>query len=703
MITVALALLLQAGAPQGAMPEVVTRSRLDPARGVDFHAVVSPETVFVGQQATYQLGVFLTPETRQRLRRNPEFIPPESRSMLSYDLSERNGGFTGSISGRQYEVHIFRRALFPLTPGRFVIPQARLTYALPQSASFFSREENFSLRSEATTLIVVDPPAAGRPLEWSGAVGVLRATSRLTNVRARAGDPLVLTVRVEGQGNVTLLPRPAVSIPWATVVPADERVRVDSNLSAMRGSKEFDWLVTPRQGGGRSIPVIRYAFFNPFSRRYEAASTAPIDVRIAAGDIVALDSPATTEVAPVLALRPFSASEVMTPLGDWLLVQLLVLLAPFLALLGWMVKRPRRRRPARTAAERLDELATEGAAADAAETRRVLQTAIRTRTGLAPADLTEPGAWTRALALEGVSAETASAVDALMQSLDAASFGAAGRDPAINVGKSADLALRGRELFRRVNTEARKPSAMIGVARPAALVLLLLASSPLLARDVWRTDVAKMYFHQGVTAYNGADFLRAERFFADAAQASPRLANSWANYGTAAWAVHDTAGAVVGWQRGLRLDPTSSELRDHLALVLAPQDSGYARVIELPRLVPSIVALLFWFVGWGLAARRSWRRKPVLLVSIATLVVAGSLGVAARLFEDSVEGRQLGVVVEPAALKTLPALGAESGAVPITGEIARVDKREGAWAHIVLDGSREGWIPVERIAALGRE
>jgi len=704
VIALAAALLLQAGAPQGPMPEVVTRSRLDPARGVDFHAVVTPETVYVGQQATYQLGVFLTPETRQRLRRNPEFVPPESRSMLSYDLAERNGGFTGSISGRPYEVHVFRRALFPLTPGRYVIPQARLTYALPQSQSFFSREENFSLRSESVTLVVVEPPAENRPAEWTGAVGVLRASARLTNAGGRAGDPIVLTVVVEGQGNVTLLPRPSVSIPWATVVPADERVRVDSNLSAMRGSKEFDWLVTPRKGGDQVIPSIRYDYFNPLSRRYEASSTPLVAVRIAAGGVVALDSANVATAAPVLALRPFDASSAFTPLGDLWVVRVLLLLAPLPALIGWIVRRPKRRRPARTAAERLEDLATVGADPEPAETRRVLQSAIRHRTGLAPADLTQPGAWARALALEGVSVETARDVDALMQMMDAASFGAPGA--AAHAVGGAELATRAQALYRRVNTEARRPNvpgSAAAIARPASLALLLLAASPLFARDVLVTDPARMFFHQGVTAYAGADYLRAARFFNDAARLAPRLANSWANFGTASWAVRDTASAVVGWQRARRLDPMATALRDRLALVHAPQDTGYARVTALPRLLPATIAFLLWLVGWGVCARQSWRRRPSLVAAITTLAVAGSLGVAARLFEESVEGRRLAVVAEPTALKTLPALGAESSSVPITGEVARVALRQGAWAHIILDSAREGWIPAERIVALGRD
>jgi len=118
---------------------VVTRSRIDHSKGVDFHAIVTPETVYVGQQATYQLGVFLNAETRQRIRRNPEFLPPESRALLSYDLPDRGATLNGTIDGRPYEVHVFRRALFALTPGRYPIPAARLTYTLPQNPSFFSR------------------------------------------------------------------------------------------------------------------------------------------------------------------------------------------------------------------------------------------------------------------------------------------------------------------------------------------------------------------------------------------------------------------------------------------------------------------------------------------------------------------------------------------------------------------------------------
>ena len=110
MRSVAVLLLLQVASAQAQAPEIVTRTRADCSRGVDFHALVTPETVFVGQQATYQLGVFIDQETRSRLRRNPEFLPPESRSMLSYDLPDRGNVFSGTIGGQACEARADRES-----------------------------------------------------------------------------------------------------------------------------------------------------------------------------------------------------------------------------------------------------------------------------------------------------------------------------------------------------------------------------------------------------------------------------------------------------------------------------------------------------------------------------------------------------------------------------------------------------------------
>lgn len=688
-------LFLQVAVAQGPLPEIVTRSRLDRSRGVDFHALVTPETVYVGQQSTFQLGVFLDQETRQRLRRNPEFVPPESRALLSYDLPERGNGFTGTIDGRTMEVHVFRRALFPLSAGRYVIPAAHLNYALPQSASFFSREEMFTLRSEAVTVTAIDVPLAGRPSDWLGAVGIWRASAHLDSARGRAGDPLVLTLRIEGQGNVTLLPRPALAISWANVVAADERVRLDSTPAAMRGSKEFDWLVTPTASGPQRVPAVRYAYFNPFARRYEVAMSVPLDVRVSPGDVVMPDpaaTPAAAAEAP-LALRPILGDDSPTPLGDSPVLRWWFALLPLPAIAGWVVRRPRRTRRTPTAAELLNAMMKAPAATvSAASVRRLFIEAIRGRTRLHEARLTQPGAWTRALRLEGVEGSTATEVETFLTEADEASFGTGGQL----------TAARANELFRRVDREARTQQSQPSAVHITAITFatMLLATGSLLARDLHR---ASEPFAVGVAAYAGGDYLRAERFFADAARAAPRSAASWANFGTAGWAAHDTASAVVGWQRALRLDPTSDDLRNHLMRVGAPQDVGRARVVALPSRFLSALALLLWSVGWIATARQSWRRRPAAILALLTIIFGGATVMAARAFENRLEGRGLAVIADPTALRTLPALGAEGGSVPLIGEIATVDQRTGVWAHVTLEGGRAGWLPAERVVRLGND
>jgi tetratricopeptide (TPR) repeat protein len=694
-----LLLILQTAAAQGPLPEVVARAKIDRARGVNFHALVTPETVYVGQQATYQLGVFIDPDTRQRLRRNPEFVPPESRAMLAYDLPDRGGPIAVTIGGTPYETHVFRRALFPLTPGRYEIGAARLNYTLPQSASFFSREENFSLRSEPTAVIAIEVPAAGRPPDWLGAVGVWRASARIDSARGRAGDPLVLTMRIEGTGNVTLLPRPKLAIEWAGVVAADERVRLDSTPAVMRGYKEFDWLVTPKVSGVQRVSSISFAFFNPYSGRYESSATDPFDVRVAPGAVVAADS--AVAIAPAaavkrLTLRPTIGDETAAPIGEMTLVQWLLLFAPFPSFWLWLYRRPRKAPRARTPSEQLKRLVADGVSGSS-DVRTAFLAALLARTGLDAASLTGTGAWTRALRREGVGAETARAVELFLDQLDAAAFGPPPHH--------ATAASRADELARAVDKEARRRPRRSGPpAVVAAIAFAGLALAPAFVEiaQAYQPDLARTAFAEATAAYSGGDVVRSARLFADVAARAPRASNAWANFGTASWAAGDSANAIVGWQRALRLDPTSDELREQLTKSRAPQDAGFARIPALPARLPSLVALLLWIGGWGFVASQCWRRRPAIPFAVVTLIVAGAVALAARSFELTLEARDLAVVIDPVALRSLPALGAESASIPIAGEVARIDERRGVWTRITLDGARDGWIPTERLAPLGR-
>ena len=169
------------------VPTVVARARVDTSLAVNFRALTLPETVFVGQQANYEVAVFLNETVRDRLRRNPTFFPPDMQSMLAYDLPVRaRTRRDAQVGSHCFDALVYQRALFPLMPGRFAIPPAQLVYSLPLSASFFSREETHELQTDSTIIVAVEPPMAGRPADYGGAVGQPARGRQARHVRRRA-------------------------------------------------------------------------------------------------------------------------------------------------------------------------------------------------------------------------------------------------------------------------------------------------------------------------------------------------------------------------------------------------------------------------------------------------------------------------------------------------------------------------------------
>ena len=641
------------------------------AERVGFIATVAPDTIYVGQQATYALTVRIPADIRQRLRRNPEFVPPEPRAMLAYELPLSRSASPAD----EVEIHTFRRALFVLTPGRYPIPPARLSYALPQSASFFSREDERVLRSSATSFVAIDPPTRGRPSDWLGAVGVWRARARVDRSDPRVGDPVVLTLRLEGEGNPTLLPRPTITIPWADVVPQGESVVLEAAPLMLGGTKEFTWLITPREEGMQSVPSISYSFFDPDGRSYAVARTVIVPLRVRPGTLVAVPARAAAlRDAAAIPLRPAleGPARIQLPGAVWWMW--IALLAPLPWLLQLLVPRVFVRRVRHETAE------------GTLSARALLERGLRARTGVEVADFTTPGTLAAALRVEGVTPETALAAERLRDACDAQAFSKGDRRDTSQAARE-----RAEVLLASIGKEARR--------RAPLLVAILLAVG---CAPVERDDtVALLAFSQGQTAYTGRDFIAARDAFTRAAAAAPRDPAAWANMGISAWAAGDTAMAVLGWQKALRLNPRDDATRQLLARVRAPQHPAAARVWPIEPLVVAIVALAFWLSGWmwALISRRRGGRSAF----ASLLIIPGFAFAAVAAFLDyTAEARDLTVVVRPTPLRALPALGADLGAVPLAGEVAKILERRGVWQRIELDGEREGWIPAERVRSLRR-
>jgi hypothetical protein len=672
-------------------PAVVTRARIDPRAHVNFRAMVLPETVYVGQQASYQVGVFLDDQVRMRLRRNPEFIPPEPRSMMVYELRPRALELPSRTEGGvRYETHAFERALFPLSAGRYVIPPAELVYSLPLSSSFFSRSETFSMRAESLAVVALEPPEAGRPSDYAGAVGSIAIAAAADSARARVGDPLVLTLSVSGVGNVKLFPRPNLQLSWGTTVPGGERVTIDSTASLVRGTKEFDWIVTPRQAGRVPLEPVRYPYFNPYTERYELAVTGPDTLDIAPGSLVRTDT-AVVAAAP-LSISGRDEGPVAPPPDRSPIYWLIAGLAPLPALASLVFTRRRRTRPARRdpavvlracAGRRLGRRSR-----DVAALRRAFVDAVAVRAALGAAAFTHSGELARALRRAGATPEVADGAERLLRELDAAVF-ADGAVP-------DDAHRRALDLYRRLDRETRARTAAPSAPARRLLSLLLCATLSASAAGAQESD-----FTRGVAAYQRAQYAEARGWFEDYAIEHPQSFDAWANFGTAAWSAGDTTHAVLGWQRAQRLRPLATDIGERLERVPGAHGGDVSGVIPVPSALPATVAIALWVGAWLLLAWRSpqragWPRAAGALALVSSLAVL----LAGRLIERQHAGSDLAVIAEPGPLRSLPALAAEPRVIAARGEMARIEERQGVWRRVRLDGGRSGWMEAQRLLTL---
>lgn len=253
---------------------------------VQFRTQISPDTVYVGQQVSYDAITLVDDVARRRLKANPVFTPAEVSGVTLYDFPfDTSAISTVIVNGAPFRRYAYHRAMFPMLAGTYTVAPATLQYALPDGGDYFSPTRTFSTTSLPGSFTAIPLPASGRPVGFVGTVGEFRDTLHTDGSRLRVGDPFTLTMRVSGVGNLRMLVRPPLQIEWATIVAGEERVSWDSAGTVVRGAKEFDWVVTPKIAGDMVIPEVRYDFFNPTTRLYEASITPRVLTTVAAAAV----------------------------------------------------------------------------------------------------------------------------------------------------------------------------------------------------------------------------------------------------------------------------------------------------------------------------------------------------------------------------------------------------------------------------------
>jgi tetratricopeptide (TPR) repeat protein len=645
------------------------------------------DTVYVGQQLTLNVEAMFSRDARLRLRRAPEYEAPAPSGFWVHDIPDPRGVRPGR--GEVYETQLFRRAFFPISPGRHEIPPARLFYEMRRG--ILHAPETFTVASRPLPIRVLPVPEDGRPPYFTGAVGRFSMTSRLEPDHVAAGDAVILTVEVTGVGNIKALPPPRLpDLPGVEVFPPSEDSDVSLDGGVLQGRKRFAWVLIPRAAGRIEMGELEYAYFEPERQRFETATAPRLALTVEPGAAPAAAADLVRYIRPTPSHRPLTW--VASP--GFLAAQAVPLLLFASALLVGR-RRGAARRPGARALRRRREALIAGleteATADAAAFLAAAPTAARSwladRLGLDTDATLDAGA----MAAAGVDPVTASATHDLLTRLESARFAPDPPGPAERMAAVRRLAV----FLRRIDDAAPRPAEgparrrrSAGAAATACLACLAAAGSP----GVAVAQEPDAPFDQGVRFYDLGRYADAAEAFRRHAAVRPGDASGWYNLGTAAYRAGQRGHAIHAWLRAVHLDPRDRDARHNLRAAGVPPETvrRVSPPVPLRAQEMTLLASLLWFVAGAIAAAWALRRRRGLLASAsAAAAVALALALGSVL---STRGEETLIMLEPAPLRAGPNLQAEAIATLDAGAgLVPVD-HQGAWVRARTRAGQEGWV-----------
>jgi hypothetical protein len=193
---------------------------------------------------------------------------------------------TEMVNGQQYnvvDIQIYN--LYPQKSGTLKITSADINMIVqaPVRSFWGMQYQNMEMKtsSNGVSMIVKDLPAEGKPKDFSGAVGQFSYSARLSSKEGKTDNAITYTMKIAGAGNLKMIELPKPEMPEGFEV-FDPKIKDDVSNSAngVSGTKQYDYLVIPRQPGEYKIPASAFSYFDPAVGKYFTLSSPELALKV---------------------------------------------------------------------------------------------------------------------------------------------------------------------------------------------------------------------------------------------------------------------------------------------------------------------------------------------------------------------------------------------------------------------------------------
>jgi hypothetical protein len=224
-----------------------------------------------------------------------EIDSPKYTDFWSQSVDEKQFKvYNGEYQGEPYRYVILRKTvLYPLKSGKLNIEPLSLsiTVEVPTNRrDIFGRRltqnTNITVSAKNRTINVKPLPTAGKPDNFTGAVGDFDFQVSSNKQELEATEAFEISVEAKGNGNLKYFDLPEPTFPSTLEVYEPENAdKVRTNLSGMSGTKRNKYTVVPQYKGKYPIPPISFSYFNPRTKRYETSTSDEILVEVMSGPV----------------------------------------------------------------------------------------------------------------------------------------------------------------------------------------------------------------------------------------------------------------------------------------------------------------------------------------------------------------------------------------------------------------------------------
>ncbi len=267
----------------------------DLAKSLFMKADVSKTRVFTGEQIKVRYKLF----TRVDLVANQLDKAPDLNGFWNQDVVNKNPNAmwtAETYNGVKYSVAVIKETvLFAEHSGDLTIDPLAMTFIVrlktpPRKImdNPFGNYQDIKYQVKSAPVIVhaAPLPDAGKPTDFSGAVGHFSVFTDIDKRELKANETINYTFEVKGSGNLSLINAPKITPPvdFEKYDPkTTDRITVDSN--GIAGSRQFSYLLIPRHQGNYKLDLAKFTYFDPAAKKYVTLPTNEFNVKVNKGDM----------------------------------------------------------------------------------------------------------------------------------------------------------------------------------------------------------------------------------------------------------------------------------------------------------------------------------------------------------------------------------------------------------------------------------